>query len=721
MKDDPIIISHIYNDGEWHIQSNDEHCKGVAELAAEFASDFGMAEWGRLLGLLHDRGKESNGFQAYIRRETNYDPKAYSPDSKKHSDIGAVLAHRLPFDRDYWLSNVIAGHHRGLYDFHHLEARISKDIPKEVSQNIPDIQLTHPTFLYNPTEESHICRMLFSCLIDADRLDTERFKYPHIATMRGDFPTLNELEMKLQKYRETLKVLPSSPINQIRNEIQEKCEQAASLAPGFFDLTVPTGGGKTLASVIWAIRHAVIFNKKRIIIAIPFTSIIVQTAAILKDIFGVENVIEHHNAVDFDSKTKDAEVKRWSLACENWDAPIIVTTNVQLFESMFSNHPFACRKLHSIANSVVILDEIQSLSRDFLQPIVNSIKSYSKIFGTSFLFCTASQPILDGMVKGCSKETFKGIDRNSIRSISSEDMNLQEKLRRVKISVAKGPAHTYQSLANLLKNHKRVLCIVNTRTEALKLYEELSQYDLKHTYHLSKSMCAAHLHEKINEITNKLADPDTCIRVVSTPLLEAGVDIDFPLVYRQLSGLDSILQAAGRCNRNGKLEIGSTIVFSLENSEATHPIEIRNATEVMSDILELDPNIDWFAPDIMRLYFKKLYSRTPSFDREKIIEKLSSSRKSEFETVADKFQLIDTPPSTIIVNYEKAQDLIEELKKDGPTRILYRKLGRFCVDISKKVFDKFRKNGVIEEIYPNFFFSPQTSDYDENVGFKTRI
>lgn len=706
-----VTISHIYNDGEWHIQSNDDHCEGVARLAAEFASEFGMAEWGRIIGLLHDRGKENDGFQAYIRRSSGFDPEAFSTSKKEHSYIGAILAHRHPYDRWYWLSNAIAGHHGGLYNVDELELKITEAIPEEVSQTIPDIKLSAPKFKFDYQDASHISRMLFSCLVDADWLDTERFINHDKGMASGEFSTLEELHQKLHTYIRRLKTLPSSHLNDLRNDIQEKCEEAAYLNPGFFELTVPTGGGKTIASVVWAIRHAITFNKRRIIIAIPFTSIIVQTAAKLREIFGNRNVIEHHSAVNESNADE-----RSLLACENWDAPIIVTTNVQLFESMYSNRRSACRKLHSIANSVVILDEVQTLPLTFLQPIVNAMTTYTKLFGTSFLFCTASQPILDGKREGCGEHKFIGIDRDKIRSIIGADMQLHDRLRRVRIKI-EDSSYSYESLSDSLKTHKRVLCIVNSRKHALEIYNELSKDRSVQTIHLSRSMCSKHILEKIDEIKNTLLNPEKGLRVVSTQLIEAGVDIDFPVVYRQLAGLDAILQAAGRCNREGREKEGISVVFSLK--EGQEPCFIRFASDTMKDMISANPNVDWLSPDTMRMYYEKLYCRTPSFDTNSVEKLLIDPENSQFEEASDKFHLIDEAGISIIVNFGDSENLIRQLKRECPSRNLSRQLGRYSVTVSKRVFDEFSKTGLIEEPYPGFYFISLKDQYDNNIGLKS--
>lgn len=705
------IIAHITASPDYKIQTNAEHSVGVADIAAEFAAEFQMADWGRMLGLLHDRGKESDAFQAYIRRSSGYEPAARASSQKNHSYIGAVLSHRLPQDKFFWLSNAVAGHHRGLYDIDELELLLQKEIPTEVSRQLPDIPLPIPNFRLEPQDASHLSRMLFSCLVDADWLDTERFMQPEKAALRRKFANLKELEMKMQTYCEYLASLPATPLNKLRCEIQNKCREAAVWEPGFFDLSVPTGGGKTIASVIWALRHALSHAKKRVIIAIPFTSIIVQTAALLREIFGEDNVIEHHSAIN------EAQADERSLrACENWDAPIIVTTNVRLFESMFSNRPSDCRKLHSLVNSVVILDEIQTLPLSLLQPIVNAMRTYTKLFGTSFLFCTASQPILDGERRGCNGALLNGIDPAQIRAIIPKEMDLHAKLRRVNIAIEDSP-QTYPSLADILKKHKRVLCVVSSRRNALNLYTELAKDAEIPTFHLSRSMCAAHLLQQIAEIKRLLSDPEVAVRVVSTQLIEAGVDIDFPVVYRQLAGLDSILQAAGRCNREGTQDRGLTTVFSFSDDRQAG--YLRFATDTMKDMLDLYPDADWFDPKTMRMFYEKMYARTPYFDKEGISELLDNPAACQYEEAAKRFHLINEDGVKIIINFADVEKLIILLKENGPSRKLSRRLGRYSVNVPRRIFDNFVKAGMIEEPYPGIFFLPLKEQYDPAVGLKT--
>lgn len=459
-----VTISHLYKDEDerWNIQSNEEHTAGVALMSKSFAAEFGLSSWGELIGKMHDRGKERNDFQKYIRSISGYDDNHNRWVTKTHSWIGAKLIQEKYKDRSYILSNAIAGHHRGLYDIDNLEYVINNDIPPEVDTTLPETKLEAPKFRPEQKDITHLTRMLFSCLVDADYLDTERFMNQSAHSKRLiPHDSIETLKTKLDRYLQQLAQKQPSELNEIRNDIQRICRQKSDCASGFYQLTVPTGGGKTIASVIWAINHALSNGKKRVVIAIPFTSIIVQTAQTLRDIFGEENVLEHHSVVADENIT---DINR--LASENWDMPIIVTTNVQLFESIFSNKPSKCRKLHSLCDSVIILDEAQSLPVCMLQPIVNAMQSYAKMFKTSFLFCTASQPVLDHDFKGLGTGKFKGIQA-AVEPLIDESMRLHEKLRRVDIKFLISPVQI-EKIASDISARDQILCIVNTRRLAAR-------------------------------------------------------------------------------------------------------------------------------------------------------------------------------------------------------------------------------------------------------------
>lgn len=710
-------ISHIKKLGDtaFEIQSNEDHCIGVASMAEEFAEEFGMGSWGRILGLLHDKGKEKSAFQNYIRKENGMEYAPFDYNDKSHAYAGALIAKKVYGQLADIITNEIAGHHAGLYDYTELEEIMTKNIPDEVDSNVVKINL--PTDVFRSFDDvsapNHLFRMLFSCLVDADWLDTERFMDKDSFETRQNKTTMLELKDKLDAALQKFKSAPGTLVNRIRRQVQEECVKASTLPPGFFSLTVPTGGGKTISSIVWAVNHAIKHGKKRIIIAIPYTSIIVQTAAVLKGIFGGENVLEHHSNVQPDS-IKDTLLRhKMKLATENWDFPIVVTTNVQLFESMYSNKPPTCRKLHNICNSVLILDEVQTLPTDFLQPIVDALKCYQKHFGVSVLLTTASQPILSGVIEGCNpKSKFNGI--KSIYEIIPEGMNLHEKLKRVDLDI-QNDAKRYDEIAELLTQHTKVLCIVNSRRDAKELYDRLPEEGIK--LHLSRMMCPAHIRQTIEEVKTALHNNEnTAIRVIATQLIEAGVDIDFPVVFRQEAGLDSILQAAGRCNREGKQDICTTHVFSLAEEHPLYGSSIKDANEARLNIVG---ERDWFAPETMTEYFRQLYCRRETFDKKGIKDLLYKPKEMCFEKAAHEFQLIDDTSIPITVNWKISLELIEKLKIEGPSYFLMKQLGQYTVSVRQKDFDKLMQAGAVDEVLEGIYVIADNSQYSDNVGLLT--
>lgn len=725
MNDSRTIISHLYSNkenGQWIIQTNDEHQKGVAELAATFAKQLGLPTWGYFLGILHDKGKERHAFQQYIRTVNGLpitDTKHY--ENHHHAFVGGLIAHKLLGKNIiHLLCNQIISHHTGLHDYMDVESILQdQQIPKEIdweNTHVDAAQLNKELNSLNLCSNDlihfhHIARLLFSCLVDADRLDTEHFMDIKSWQKRGCSSELAELLPKLEKHLHQLQAYATeSHVNHIRKKVMELCEKRAEGEKGFYSLTVPTGGGKTLSSLLWAMKHAVHHKMSRIIIAIPYTSIIVQTARILKTIFGEDNVLEHHSNFNPDEIKDEEKRERAILATENWDYPIIVTTNVQLFESMFSNKPSSCRKLHNIVNSVIILDEVQTLPTDFLQPIVDALKAYQKMFGTSVLFTTASQPVLTGEIEASNpKENLKGIEH--ITEIIPPELKLHEKLRRVKLEID-NTGKTYDEIAATLSEHKKVLCIVNTRKDAKELFDRLPNEGIK--LHLSRMMCPAHISETIERIKTLLKDDDQpIIRVIATQLVEAGVDIDFPIVFRQETGLDSILQAAGRCNREGKYNMGHTFVFSLS---AENRIPFGSMAKANNARLNLPVNSDWFAPDTMNEYFLQRYSRETTFDKKDIKHYLYKYNELCFDKAAMLFKLIDDNNQNIIVNWKDSTKWIAQLKEYGCTYPLMKKLAQYTVSIHQSDFNRLNEYGAINEIIEGIYVLSDSAQYDNDTG-----
>ena len=713
-------ISHIKQDSNnnWIIQPNSEHQKNVAELSASFADQFGLSHIGYILGILHDEGKERLSFQNYIKRESGYDTSVAVENEHNHAFVGSIIAHNL-FKKspiaDILFANPIASHHTGLHDYDEISNTVNSNLPNDYKNApTPDTkqviaQLGQIAQKFESVDFNHLVRVLFSCLVDADFLDTERFMNEGKANSRGCAESLCQLLPKLEQHLSNLKSkAEETPLNNLRGKIQQRCKETSECEHGFYSLTVPTGGGKTLSSILWAMKHAIANGQKRIIIAIPYTSIIVQTASILKGIFGEENVLEHHSNFNPDAITNEELRNRAKLASENWDYPIIVTTNVQLFESMFANKPSACRKLHNIVNSVIILDEVQTLPTDFLMPIVNVLKTYQKVFNTSILFTTASQPVLSGTIVGCNALVkFPAIDK--IKEIIPNDYNLHEKLRRVDFTISEN-AYTYDELAQEITKHRRILCVVNTRKDAKEIFERLP--DEGHTYHLSRMMCPAHIKKVIAAIKQELQrDANSIIRVIATQLIEAGVDIDFPVVFRQEAGLDSILQAAGRCNREGRLTRGAVTVFSIDGRNPFGHVNMANNARK-----SLPKDCDLLAPDTMTQYFNQLYSRCNSFDKKDIYKLLGKPLEMSFKQAAQEFRLIEDNGVTIYVNYGQCANYMEQIRNMGVSYNIIKRISDYSVTIHENDYKKLREMGVISDICENIHYIEHTKQYHEKTG-----
>jgi CRISPR-associated endonuclease/helicase Cas3 len=528
-------------------------------------------------------------------------------------------------------------------------------------------------------------RMLFSCLIDADWLDTEKACAPDKSQFREEkFPSLEELKERFDtKLEEKVRGSEKNELNTIRAEILAQCREAGrSNDGGLFTLTVPTGGGKTLSSMAFALEQAVKYGRDRIIYVIPYTSIIEQTANVFRNIFGAENVVEHHSNIDAE-KTE----ARMELAAENWDAPIIVTTNVQFFESLYSAKPRRCRKLHNIANSVVILDEAQLITPEFLTPCVDVLNQLARNFRTSIVFCTATQPSLpklDAATDIIPPERKRGYYRKLKRVDYQFPKNLNEKT-------------SFEQLAEQLLSHEKVLCIVNTRSDCRKLYGWVKQEVQQGTIHLSALMCGEHRSNVIADIKERLKNKEP-LRVISTQLVEAGVDIDFPVVYRALAGLDSIIQAAGRCNREGGLDGYGQVHIFVPKNPAPKGL-LRKGEDAARDCL-LAGSMDVDNPETFHSYFNAYYERLNDTGQA-ILEELKCQRDGGvyFRSVSKDFCLIkDDYTSPVIVRYKNSPEFIGQLKAGGPNKALMQRLQRFTVNVPKGHVSKLLQCGLVQRL-----------------------
>lgn len=704
------------------------HLVNVSELTKGFAAAFNCAEYGKVAGLLHDLGKYTVQFQQ--RLEGN-------PQRVDHAVHGAKIALEKYKNAGYWVAYAIAGHHAGLangdYDeeqtLSSLKQRCDKDLPVLNSAWQTEIEPLLPQKLAIPPlapkkgfacfQSVFLSRMIFSCVVDADRLDTERFANQVkgiTESDRGKYPKLSELKTQFDKQLENFK--SDSEINQKRAVILATVRHNAKTTEpslsGLYSLTVPTGGGKTLTSMAFALDHAEKFEKRRIIYVIPFTSIIEQNAAVFREQFGEDYqhaIIEHHSAFNdssIEKYVKELDSKsKLQMAMENWDAPIIVTTAVQFMESLFSNRPKDCRKLHRITNSVIILDEAQMLPLNLLRPCMAAIDELAKNYACSIVLCTATQPALreeDGFVGGFQKVC------ELAQSDRINPQQLYEQFQRVTVKHI-GELNDAE-LIEKLKEKEQVLCIVNTRKQAQLLYQGIQH--LEGSFHLSTYMCAEHRKAVLRTIREVLSVGKPC-RVVSTSLIECGVDVDFPRVMRSDAGLDSIAQAAGRCNRESKNSKEDSYVWIFTATDHKQPSELEIYASKMKETLTINRfNQDPLSLAAIKDYFVRVYGhyesgQTSELDKHSILDRLKNSKAQNlpFEWIAQNFKMIQSRMRTVVVTFdETAEQYIEQLK-NLPENVsvggLARKLQVYTISVPQHLSGELIKLGTLQYIQPARF------------------
>ena len=714
--------------GQWDTQFLEEHLRETAELAAIFSTEFNSREWGYALGMIHDTGKATNEWQNYLRNKSGYNEEASSeaPGKVEHSGSGAKLAEEV-FEKKIgrFLSYCIAGHHTGLPDWigtpaalaFRLQNSDTKKISEELRAKLSSLCPQNPPWKFNNSglDISLWIRMLFSCLIDADRLNTEKYMTPDQSKDREGYSTLAELQRRFNDFMATKTRKPQGlydeQIYYARQQVLADCRKAAEKRGGFFSLTVPTGGGKTLSSMAFALEHAKLHGKKRIIYVIPYTSIIEQNAQVFKDVFGDDEVVEHHSNLDDDETTVRAR-----LATENWDAPIIVTTSVQFFESLFAAKTNRCRKLHNIVNSVVVLDEAQLVPTDYLEPILETMRLLTEHYRASFVICTATQPVFERQKKFPG---FPGLPEGSIEEIIQDVSGLYKCLERIEVETPQDLSVSveWKDLAGELAGYDQVLCVVSDRKSCRELHALMP----KGTYHLSALMCAQHRSDVITEIKEKLMKGED-VRVVSTQLVEAGVDMDFPVVYRALAGLDSIAQAAGRCNREGKLNIrgklGKVVVFKAPRKA---PAGILRKASEIAELMISKGIKDLIDKSVFPSFFSELYWKVNSLDSKGIMKLLKPEFTNlgiQFRTAAENFKIINNANQrSIMIPYGEGKKWIEFLKNSGiPIKKVLRKLQRYTINIYKDQFFRLHTRGSLEEIIPGIFALNNTVEYNDQTG-----
>lgn len=707
-----MYAGHTSDDGR--IQSLEDHLHGVAKLAGDFAGEFGAQPWGELVGMAHDIGKFSDKAQDRLLRNGNKVDHATAGtiELAKQGGLSALAAY------------CVAGHHGGLLNGGKpkdqdgegtLHARLKK-------QGLPNYQV-YSNFVKLPTvglpalrplkdkgfSVSFFTRMLFSCLVDADFLDTESFMREG-QVQRGGYDALPVLLSRLEHYTKHFGE-PDTPVKQKRNDILQLCRAKAASPKGLYTLTVPTGGGKTISSLDFALRHAVKHGMQRVIYVIPYTSIIEQNAQVFRDIVGEQNVVEHHANIDYgdeDWNPKD----RNRLATENWDAPIIVTTNVQFFESLFAAKTSRCRKLHNIANSVVIFDEAQMIPIPYLMPCVRAIGELVHNYASTAVLCSATQPALEGLFP------------KEIRSseIMDDVQGLYHFFRRVKLRQL--GELTDEELAKQLNAQPQVLCITGTRKQAQNLFDLLEG---EGCFHLSTLMTPIHRKQMIARIRQRLSQGLPC-KVVSTSLIEAGVDVDFPVVYRAQTGLDSQIQAAGRCNREGKRDTEQSWV-NIYRPEGKYLTHVPHAQRLPVEVAEMvaQNHEDCTDPAAIAEYFNTLYflKGKESLDLQGIVPRLEegiAGLSFPFADVAKAFKLIEDNTLPVLIPLDDtARLLLDRLKSGERNRGLLRKIGPYCVNVYENHLKALREAGMVEPLDSELYVLMRAGDYSCETGLPLTV
>lgn len=701
-------IAHIREDQVEQLLS--KHLNGTARRALNFAKEFDAGEEVYRIGLVHDQGKYSEEFQKYIRG------KGPRPD---HATAGAQT---LFAQADFTGAFAAASHHSGLLDGGvkgDTEGTTLMGLMKKKVPSCPDFrrEILLPDFLPDervkgdPFDQSVYIRMLFSCLVDADYLDTEWFMKDGQVD-RGNYGAFDFFWECLRrdhenKIRANSKILPRRNrwLNSLRNGIYDACVKGAEQSQGLFTLTVPTGGGKTLSSLAFALRHVLCHGLTRIIYVLPHTSIIEPVAQVFRDIVGEQNVLEYHGQMFADNRNGSPEVDLRHLASENWDAPIIVTTDVQFFGSFYDNRPSRCRKVHRMANSVIIFDEVQNLPLPYLMPCLKAIESLVKDYRTTAVLCTSTQHVLSRFFPAdmqprelCpqSQELYSSLQRTTLRWIGKR---------------------TLDQLAERLVKREQVLVIVNTCEEAGELFDRLCAQISEGRYHLSPLMTPEHRQIVLKEIRLRLKDGLPC-RVVSTPLLEVGADVDFPRVYREEAGLTSILQAAGRCNREGNRSPSQSPVWIFQGEDAPPPC-IAQQTALFHEIRKIFTDLG--SLEAVQAYMKALLDiNRDRLDRERILDAFYKGRRGclfPFAQVAKEFRLIDVPTRSVFIPPESDPDgITEQLLAGMWTQSLLRRAERYMVSVYPSHFKRLVENGAVQVMDEGWGILREPSLYDPEKG-----
>lgn len=755
-----IKIAH-YRLSDNKIQTVEEHLVKTAKLCKDYASKIGLPFAGELLGLTHDFGKNGLKFQRYIYSElgligkSDPDYLSLSDKEKDHSTAGGQLIFNSKNETLKLISLCIMSHHSGLIDCVSAEksnfnSRIIKNIDlKDCISNCDSTILNNINLLINNVEDistffknkhpnihyyelGFLCKILLSCLIDADRMDTIDF----VNNLKYNFETPNiswndhvkKIESAISNFKENIE----TNINKIRRSVSDECKLAASRPKGIFTLTVPTGGGKTLSSLRFALHHANIHNMDRIISISPFISIIEQNAKVARDILGDDSILEYHSNIEHDSN----EEYTHKISYDAWDSNIIYTTGIQLLEILFGSKTSSARKLHKLINSIIIFDEIQTLPIKCIHIFNNAINFLVDYCGCTVVLCTATQPLLHIV------DPKRGALNLSDNSEIVGDVNtLFESLNRTKITnkIKKGAWQNLEIIDLIKENVKEsnsCLTIVNTKKIAKELFEELKNYYDGVAFHLSTNMCSKHRNDIFSIIKQKLNDNEPVV-CISTQLIEAGVDIDFGSVIRVLAGLDSILQAAGRCNRHGKRSIGNVYIINVPNENLGLLEDIKIGQEETERILTLNKNCNLLDPNIMKQYNKNLFSSRKhemvykvKQENYSLLDLLSNNNyhlskhdkssklNQSFKLAADTFRVIE-PTRSVIVPYKDGKNIINDLCKSNITlnKKIFKLAQKYIINIFSSSFENLKKLGRIHKLKKDVdIYYLDEEYYNDNFG-----
>jgi CRISPR-associated endonuclease/helicase Cas3 len=723
------LVAHTPNaSGHWHLLA--DHLRGTAELARDFAAAIGpeASQLAYYAGLWHDIGKSGARFQQYLHDQAHGIGERGS--GGDHKGAGAV--HVLPTCD--WLAFLIAGHHGGLPAGAELKGTLREwQLAPHVAEALgaawrelgdllsPPRPIALPGFAAGPATRSRefFLRLSFSCLVDADFLDTEAHFDATRTLSRVSQPrvSLAELWERCAADQEALIAASArSTVNDLREQIYRAAVEAASAEPGMFRLTVPTGGGKTRVGLAFGLRHALAHGLRRVIFAVPYTSITEQTAGTYREIFAPwpAAVLEHHSAVSGRDASDDAvATELWRrLACENWDAPAIVTTTVQFFESLLGDGPAACRKLHNVVGSVVVLDEAQTLPPRLLTPVLDALRELVGHYRVSVVFCTATQPAF---------QVVPGFAELEPREIAPDPPTLFRRLHRVTYDWPRADEQTtWQQVADQLRASDQGLAIVNTRRDALSLLDALGDPG---ALHLSTLLCGAHRRVVLAEVRARLQTNRPC-RLVTTQVVEAGVDLDFPLVLRAFGPLDSIVQAAGRCNREGRRpEPGRVVVFDPAEGHLPQGVYRVAAGSARTVLAAGPPDVD--DPSSFERFFKLFYGGIDTDARRVQVYRAALN----YPETAQKSKLIVDDTVPVVVHYRgprqtdrTADRLLARLRRTPErARSLVRRLQPYLVAVRRREIDGLVAQAQAAEVLPGLGIWEWLGTYDPIRGLGSSV